>query len=82
MQPAPIPSNESDRIASLKKLRILDTPPEERFDRITKLATKVFDVPISTITLVDSNREWYKSVCGLDEDATARAFTFWGPPRT
>lgn len=78
MQTAPIPENESDRLASLKKLNILDTPPEERFDRITKLATKVFNVPISTITLVDSNREWYKSVCGLDEKESDRATSFCG----
>ena len=78
MQPAPIPSNESDRITSLKKLKILDTPPEERFDRITKLATRVFSVPISTITLVDANREWFKSVCGLDATEGDRAVSFCG----
>lgn len=78
MQTAPIPENESERMASLRKLQILDTPPEERFDRITRLATKVFSVPISTITLVDSNREWYKSVCGLDEKEGDRAVSFCG----
>lgn len=78
MQTAPIPSNESDRITSLKKLKILDTPPEERFDRITKLATRVFNVPISTITLVDANREWFKSVCGLDTTEGDRAISFCG----
>lgn len=78
MQTAPIPDNESERLASLKKLQILETPPEERFDRITKLATKVFNVPISTITLVDSNREWYKSVCGLEEKEGDRAVSFCG----
>ena len=78
MQTAPIPENESERIASLKKLQILDTPPEERFDLLTKLATKVFNVPISTITLVDANREWFKSVCGLDEKEGDRAISFCG----
>ncbi len=78
MHTAPIPDNESDRLASLKKLNILDTPPEERFDRITKLATKIFKIPISTITLVDSNREWFKSVCGLDKKEGDRAISFCG----
>src|SRR3989344_7596530 len=78
MQTAPIPENESERIESLKKLQILDTPPEERFDLLTKLATKVFNVPISTVTLVDANREWFKSVCGLDEKEGERAISFCG----
>ncbi|MBI5398280.1 hypothetical protein HZB03_02340 [Candidatus Woesearchaeota archaeon] len=46
-------------------MRILDTPKEERFDIITRLATNLFSVPISTITLVDSDREWHKSCYGL-----------------
>jgi len=78
MQKAPIPENESERIESLKNLHILDTPPEERFDLLTKLATKVFNVPISTITLVDANREWFKSVCGLDKKEGDRAISFCG----
>lgn len=78
MQTAPIPANESERMESLKKLNILDTPPEERFDRITKLATKIFNVPISTITLVDSNREWFKSVCGIDQKEGDRFISFCG----
>ncbi|MEI6326758.1 MAG: GAF domain-containing protein [Candidatus Roizmanbacteria bacterium] len=78
MQSAPIPINELERIKSLKKLQILDTPPEERFDRITKLATKVFSVPISTLSLIDSNREWFKSVCGLSQTEGDRAISFCG----
>ncbi len=78
MLTAPIPVNEKERLESLRSLEILDTEPEERFDRITKLATKIFNVPISTVTLVDANREWYKSVCGLDAHEGDRAISFCG----
>lgn len=76
MQTAPLPANERARLRSLKKLNILDTPPEERFDRITKLATRIFNVPISTISLIDANREWFKSVRGLDQTEGERAVSF------
>lgn len=75
---APIPKDERQRLASLKALRILDTPPEERFDRITKLALQLFDVPISTVTLVDSKREWFKSCQGLPVKEGKRAISFCG----
>src|SRR3990167_9289439 len=78
MQPAPIPKNETERLISLHKLGLLDTKPEERFDRITKTATKIFGVPISTLTLVDEKREWFKSVCGLDQKEGDRAISFCG----
>jgi len=75
---APVPENETERIESLRKLNLLDTPPEERFDRITKTATYLFQTPISTITLVDSNREWFKSCQGLPEREGERAISFCG----
>jgi GAF domain-containing protein len=78
MQPAPIPKNEQERLASLNKLGLLDTPPEERFDRITRVATKIFNVPISTLTLVDSKREWFKSCQGLSKREGERAISFCG----
>jgi len=78
MESAPSPQNEAERLASLKRLHILDTQPEERFDRITRFATKIFDVPISTITLIDSNREWFKSVCGLNTQEGDRLVSFCG----
>jgi len=78
MKEAPIPKNENERLAELKALNILDTPPEERFDRITRTATRLFNVPISTVTLIDSNREWFKSVCGLDTTEGERAVSFCG----
>jgi signal transduction histidine kinase len=76
--PAPIPVDEEERLQSLHTLNILDTPPEERFDRITKIATVLFNVPISTVTLVDSRREWYKSCQGLPVHEGERAISFCG----
>ena len=61
MIPPGMPADEVERIAELHNLHILDTPSEERFDRITRIATRLFDVPIALITLVDSNRQWFKS---------------------
>ena len=62
---APPPPNEPARLDALRKLQILDTPPDERFDRITRLAAQVLDVPYAAIGLMDAHREWYKSRHGL-----------------
>ena len=78
MKLAPIPKNEKERLAAVKKLSILDTVPEERFDRITKEAVDRLKVPISTITIVDENREWFKSCQGLDQTQGARDVSFCG----
>ncbi|MDE1920248.1 MAG: GAF domain-containing protein [Candidatus Omnitrophica bacterium] len=75
---APVPDNEQERLESLRSLSILDTPMEERFDRITKIAQKLFNVPVSTLSLVDSNREWFKSCQGLDASEGPRAISFCG----
>ena len=73
-----IPENEADRIAALYELRILDTPPEDRFDRITQLASKLFNVPIAYLALVDSDRQWLKSRCGINLEETTREVSFCG----
>jgi len=78
MQKAPIPEFEDERLSALKNLKLLDTDPEERFDSITKKVTQVFSVPISTVTLIDKNREWYKSVQGLDTKEGPRETSFCG----
>ena len=78
MLTAPIPSNESDRLAALRALHLLDTPNETRFDRITKLVADLFHVPISYIALIDSDRQWFKSKCGLTVDETGREISFCG----
>jgi GAF domain-containing protein len=59
-------ANELKRIETLKRYDILDTPPDGCFDNITKLAAKVFNMPIALITLVDEDRIWFKSQHGLN----------------
>jgi GAF domain-containing protein len=75
---APIPANEPDRLAALQELRILDTPAEERFDRLTRIARDLFQVPIALVSLVDAKRQWFKSKIGLDASETPRAISFCG----
>ncbi len=76
MQSASIPENESGRLAALRDLRILDTPEEEAYERITSLTAQIFDVPICLISLVDSEREWFKSCYGIDERSAERQTAF------
>jgi len=73
-----IPSNEADRQAEVLRLNILDTPAEERFDRIVRLTRRLFDVPISYVSLVDQNRQWFKSSIGIERQSTARDISFCG----
>ncbi len=75
---SPIPNNEAARLSAVKELAILDTPAEKRFDRITNLAIKLFAVPISTLTIMDSDREWFKSCQGLEKKEGPRAIAFCG----
>ena len=72
----PTPKNESERIAALRRYEILDTPPEEAFDRITKIVAAVLNVPIALVSLVDETRQWFKSHCGLDVEETPREYAF------
>lgn len=76
--PAPIPKNEEVRLESVYKLGVLETEPEERFDRITRLALNLFKVPMSTISIIDSSREWFKSCQGLRAREGERAISFCG----
>ena len=76
MPPAPLPENESQRLRSLRALDILDTPPEERFDRLTRVARRLFDTPIALMSLVDADRQWFKSRPGLDFQQTPREHSF------
>ena len=76
--PTPIPADEKERLKSLHNLGLLDTPTEERFDRITRLALSLFNMPISTVTLIDSEREWFKSCQGLPQREGRRAISFCG----
>jgi diguanylate cyclase (GGDEF)-like protein len=69
-------SEETIRLRALSSLHILDTQPEERFDRITRLACKVFNVPIALVSLVDQERQWFKSKQGLSLCETSRDISF------
>ena len=78
MKAPELPSNESERFQTLKDLEILYTPAEERFDRITRLARRIFDVPIALISLVTDDQQWFKSCQGLTASATSREISFCG----
>jgi phosphoribosyl 1,2-cyclic phosphodiesterase len=71
-QSAPIPDDEPQRLQALRGLNVLDTPPEERFDRYTRDACTTFDVPFATVTLVDEDRQWFKSRRGTEIAETPR----------
>jgi phosphoribosyl 1,2-cyclic phosphodiesterase/DNA-binding response OmpR family regulator len=72
----PIPADEAQRLAALRNLSVLDTAREDRFDRLTRIASATFGVPIALVTLVDENRQWFKSACGLDIGETPRDISF------
>ena len=78
MLKAPIPDDEETRLAALRALLILDTPPEERFDRIVSFMATEFDVPIALITLVDRDRVWFKSKFGQTACDAPRDTSFCG----
>lgn len=78
MTPPSIPDNDQERLASLRRLGLLDTPPEERFDAITRLATMIFETPISYLSLVDETRQFLKSRIGLNFCESDRATSFCG----
>ena len=73
---AALPEDEERRIATIESLGLLDTPPDPRFDRITRLASQFFDVPIALLVLVDRERQWFKSCVGLHVSETARDSAF------
>jgi adenylate cyclase len=73
---APRPANESERLAALRSLELLDTPEEERFDALTRLAAKLFQMPIAYVALVDDERQWFKSRIGLQDCQTSRQVAF------
>jgi len=76
MIPAAIPSFESERLQELYRMSVLDTQPDEDFNEIVEVASRICKVPISLITLVDTNRQWFKAKKGLDVDETDRNSAF------
>lgn len=72
------PVNEQARLDTLRSLNILDSVREERFDRLTRLARRLFNVPIAFVSIVDAEREWFKSSLGFELTETAREISFSG----
>lgn len=73
-----IPNNEAERLHALKTLRVLDTSHEERFDRVTRMAKRMFGVSISLVSLIDEDRQWFKSKQGIKVAEMSRDISFCG----
>jgi diguanylate cyclase (GGDEF)-like protein len=78
MKAPEIPHDEAYRLQTLRALDVLDTPAEERFDRLTRMAKRIFRVPIALVSLIDENRQWFKSCDGLGAAETPRGISFCG----
>ncbi|MGI4845647.1 MAG: PAS domain S-box protein [Janthinobacterium lividum] len=76
MPAAPLPPDELDRLSMLDALHLLDTPPESVFDRVTRLVSRMLDVPMALFSLVDADRQWFKSRVGLEPEQTPREHAF------
>jgi len=78
MLPSPIPHDEPQRLAALQRYCVLDTLPEPAFDRLTHVLRHVLDVPTVLVSLIDADRQWFKSRIGLDASETPRDISFCG----
>ncbi|WP_082507934.1 bifunctional diguanylate cyclase/phosphodiesterase [Methylobacterium sp. Leaf113] len=72
----PLLENESERLAVLRDLKVLDTPDETHFDAVCRTAQALFSAPIAFVSLVDKNRQWFKARCGIDVKETPRNIAF------
>ena len=74
--PAPKPDNEAARLRALSEYRILGTKPEDSYDNITSMAALICHAPIALISIVDHDRQWFKSKVGLETEETPRDWSF------
>ncbi|MGZ3304431.1 MAG: GAF domain-containing protein [Asticcacaulis sp.] len=68
--------HEPQRLKALAELNILDTPPEQIFNQLTRLGARVLNMPICFISFIDEDRQWFKARVGLDEESTSRDIAF------
>lgn len=73
---APVPANEKARLEALHRYRVLDTEPERAFDDVTKLASYICGTPMALVTLLDKDRQWFKSKVGIESSETSRDIAF------
>ena len=78
MKTPDIPPDEDARLAELRSLNVLDTIAEERFDRLTRMARRLFGVDVALVSLVDESRQWFKSCAGMELSETPRDISFCG----
>lgn len=76
MIPAPVPNNEQSRLAALRSYELLDTRAERAFDDLVHLTAESFGVPMTLVSLIDADRQWFKAKCGLDACQTDRDLAF------
>jgi GAF domain-containing protein len=78
MKTAPIPKNEKERLEAVHRLGILDTKPEKRFDALTQEAVEKLKIPMAMVSIIDANREWFKSCAGSIQKEGERNISFCG----
>ena len=79
MKAARLPDRERERLQALRDADILDTPPEADFDALTRIAAAICGTPIALVSLLDADRQWFKSRVGLTETETPRQEVMWVP---
>ena len=78
MKAPEIAADEAQRLSQLRALNIMNTPAEERFDRLTRLARRLYDVPIALVSLLEEDHQWFKSAQGYAPTGSPRNISFCG----